>query len=110
GKIGKREHRNYLGEELLRCLQIETTPADQRHPKDSAVLAEVAKELKQSVSVTAEDGQKILFRFLERISVLPLVLRPRLASRRMSSAQGFFMPHVEPLSKQPRRSALPPEN
>ncbi len=55
---------NYLGEVLLRCLQIVTTPADQRHPKDSAFLAEVAKELKHSVSVTAEDGQKILFRFL----------------------------------------------
>ena len=56
--------RAYLGELLLRCLNIVVTPEDQRSRSDREFLAEVSRELKDSVSVTTEEGQEVSFRFL----------------------------------------------
>ena len=54
----------YLGEVLLRCLTIVVKPEDERSSEERQFLAEVGKELKDSVSVTTEEGLEILFRFL----------------------------------------------
>lgn len=54
----------YLGEVILRCLNIIVTPEDKRSPQDRRFLAEVSREIKDSISVTTEDGQEVSFRFL----------------------------------------------
>jgi hypothetical protein len=56
--------RAYLGEVMLRCLNIVVTPENERSPEDRKFLAQVGKEIKDSVVVTMEDGQEVSFRFL----------------------------------------------
>ena len=56
--------RCYLGEVLLRCVKIITTPAGQRTTRDEIFLAEVGREFRDAVTITTEDGEEIYFRFL----------------------------------------------
>lgn len=63
-KLEQNSIRSYLGEVVLRCLTIIVTPEDNRSSQDRRFLAEVSREIKDSISVTTEDGQEVSFRFL----------------------------------------------
>lgn len=63
-KSEKDSIRAYLGEVMLRCINIIVTPEDDRSHEDRKFLEEVAKEIKDSVSVMTEDGGVVSFRFL----------------------------------------------
>jgi len=63
-KVESESLRCYLGEVLLRCVKIITTPAGQRTRQDERFLAEIGREFRAAVSITTEDGEEICFRFL----------------------------------------------
>ena len=63
-KVESESLRCYLGEVLLKCVKIITTPAGQRTTLDEIFLAELGRELRDAVTITTEDGEEIFFRFL----------------------------------------------